>query len=627
MQLDNNGTVIAFDEEKNGATDFHARTFDRKSDLTAFGIAANWQASDELLLKFDVSTSTSNLKDPNGNANTMSNIGYWNKVSWDHTQGNDLPSLGDYDQPSTITSGGGAGFTSGHYLDPANPMTNVMLHSGSNIKDEVTQAKIDGQYSLDVGPLTALSFGVLASSQTKNVKNFNNDGAACGPDRTDGEDGGAFCYSPYVDVPDEYFSTFDAGSDFLSGLSGTVPTQWLQHDPDKMFAFLDAQAKAGGANWDASNSFTYDNSNPAQSYIVEEDVIEAYVNVDFEGEVGEMPWSANIGLRYSQTDVKVSGNQETLTGLEFQDPTAFRGVYQAVTTMHSSTDYSNVLPNINVNLELTEDLLARVAYSQSLTRPTLSQMTPAVTIDTIRPAGNLASSSGNSALEPFESDNIDLSLEWYYDEGSYISAGYFRKDVENFIVTSYQPQTYAGVTDPSTGNDTSATDAADSIAEFTLSMPSNGQDTTVDGFELAVQHNFGDSGFGIMANMTLVDSDAELNVNDLTQSFALTGLSDSQNLVGYYEKHGIQLRLAYNQREGFLQSLDQPSGGSEPTFVEDYHQFDFSGSYDINKHITVFFEGTNITGEETLKHGRYSNQFLLAQDTGARYAFGVRGSF
>jgi outer membrane receptor protein involved in Fe transport len=142
-----------------------------------------------------------------------------------------------------------------------------------------------------------------------------------------------------------------------------------------------------------------------------------------------------------------------------------------------------------------------------------------------------------------------------------------------------------------------------------------------------VQHNFGETGFGIMANLTVVDSDAELDVTDLNQSFALTGLSNSKNLVAYYEKYGVQLRLAYNQRDGFLQSLSQPSGGTEPTFVEDYHQFDFSGSYDFNEHLTVFFEGTNITGEETLKHGRYSNQFLLAQDTGPRYALGVRATF
>jgi len=332
-------------------------------------------------------------------------------------------------------------------------------------------------------------------------------------------------------------------------------------------------------------------------------------------------------VRYSQTDVTVKGEQQTLISLRFQDPTAFSPTFEGLAPISESSDYDNLLPNVNFNLELTEDLLARFAYSQTITRPTLAQMTPAVAIGATRPGGVLKSSSGNSALKPFESDNIDLSLEWYYDEGSYASVGYFRKDVENFIVTSHRPVTYPGVTDPSTGNDTTAADAADEIAQFTLTLPDNGQDTTVDGFELAVQHNFGETGFGIMANLTVVDSDAELDVTDLNQSFALTGLSNSKNLVAYYEKYGVQLRLAYNQRDGFLQSLSQPSGGTEPTFVEDYHQFDFSGSYDFNEHLTVFFEGTNITGEETLKHGRYSNQFLLAQDTGPRYALGIRATF
>ncbi|MCP4323196.1 MAG: TonB-dependent receptor [Alteromonadales bacterium] len=627
IQLDENGSVIAFDETVNGATDFHSRTFDRKSDLTAFGIAAEWQVSDNLALNFDVSTSTSNQSDPNGNANTMSNVGYWNKVSWDHTQGNQLPSLGDFDQPSTIPTspdgkeyGGGEGYVSGHYLDPSNVMSNVMLQNGSDIEDEISQIKMDGQYTLDVGPLTNLSFGVLASSQTKEVKNFDNGPSACGPSDV-------MCYNQNLNVPEEYFTTFDAGSGFLSGLSGTVPTQWLQHDPAKMFAFLNQQISQGGPTWDPDSDFTYDNSSPVSAYTIEEDVIEIYASLDLEGEFGDMPWSANVGVRYAQTDVSVAGQQDTLTSLTFQDPTAFTANYGATAIISENSDYDNLMPNVNFNLELTENLLARFAYSQSITRPTLSQISPAEVIGSTRPGGILTSSAGNSALKPFESDNIDLSLEWYYDEGSYLSGGYFQKDVANFIVTSFRPTTYAGVTDPSTGDDSTDADSNDEIAQFTLSYPTNGRDTTVDGFEIAVQHAFGESGFGVMANMTVVNSDAELDVNDLEQSFALTGLSDSQNFIVYYEKYGIQLRLAYNQRDGFLQSLDQPSGGSEPTFVEEYHQFDFSGSYDFNEHVTVFFEGTNITGEETLKHGRYANHFLSAQDTGARYSFGVRGSF
>ncbi len=618
--LDENGTIVSFDEERNGATDFHARTFDRESEMKAFGLNADWQVNDKLALNVDFSSSMSDLIDPQGNANTMSNVGYWNKVSWDHSQGNTLPSLADFDKEGTITKGGGEGRTVEHYLNPANLMTNVMLHSGSHVEDKVTQLKLDGHYDIDLGALMSLRFGLLSTAQEKDIQNFDNGAQACGP-----ED--AFCYNTLVNVPDEYFSTFDAGASFLNGLTGTVPTQWLQHDPANMFAFLDTQAKTGGANWSADSNFTYDNLLPQQAYIVEEDVTELYVNADFEGEIGDMPWSGNLGLRYSQTKVKVSGEQRTLTGLVFQDPTAFKPVYEGLTPLSESSDYSNLLPNINFNLEVNDDVIARFAYSKSLTRPTLSQMAPAVSIGATRPGGILNSSSGNSALNPFEADNIDLSVEWYYDEVSYLSAGYFRKNVENFIVSAHRTVTYSGVTDPSTGDDSTAADVNDTLAQFTLSLPDNGQDTSVAGFELAVQHNFGDSGFGVMANLTLVDSDAELDINNLSQSFALTGLSNSKNLVAYYEKYGLQLRLAYNQRDGFLQSLSQPSGGTEPTFVRDYHQFDFSGSYDVTENLTVFFEGTNITGEETLKHGRYSNQFLLAQDTGPRYALGIRANF
>lgn len=44
--------------------------------------------------------------------------------------------------------------------------------------------------------------------------------------------------------------------------------------------------------------------------------------------------------------------------------------------------------------------------------------------------------SGNFVLELFKLDNLDLLLEYYYDEVSYVLIGYFRKLVLNFIVNS-----------------------------------------------------------------------------------------------------------------------------------------------------------------------------------------------
>ena len=39
-------------------------------------------------------------------------------------------------------------------------------------------------------------------------------------------------------------------------------------------------------------------------------------------------------------------------------------------------------------------------------------------------------------MKPLESKNFDLSFEWYYGEGSFLSVGYFRKDIDNYIGTS-----------------------------------------------------------------------------------------------------------------------------------------------------------------------------------------------
>ncbi len=46
---------------------------------------------------------------------------------------------------------------------------------------------------------------------------------------------------------------------------------------------------------------------------------------------------------------------------------------------------------------------------------------------------NPTANASNPHLEPLESDNIDLSVEWYFADASYLSAGFFHKKVANFI--------------------------------------------------------------------------------------------------------------------------------------------------------------------------------------------------
>ena len=104
--------------------------------------------------------------------------------------------------------------------------------------------------------------------------------------------------------------------------------------------------------------------------------------------------------------------------------------------------------------------------------------------------------------------------------------------------------------------------------------------------------------------------------------FALVGLSDSANAVLFYDKHGIQARLAYNWRDKFLSG-----GGANPTYVEAYGQLDGSASYEFRKGMTVFVEGINLTGSKRRGHQRHVNNVTFVSPGFARYTAGVRLAF
>lgn len=161
---------------------------------------------------------------------------------------------------------------------------------------------------------------------------------------------------------------------------------------------------------------------------------------------------------------------------------------------------------------------------------------------------------------------------------------------------------------------------------YTVTQPRNQREAIVDGWELAVQHTFGDTGFGFVANATFVDADVEVNPNTLDAQFALTGLSDSANFIGFYDKDGIQARIAYNWRDEFLNGFGM-TGSNLARFTEEYSQWDFNASYDVNENYTVFVEGINITGETFREHTIRRNMLLNAQQTGPRYMIGFRGDF
>ena len=244
---------------------------------------------------------------------------------------------------------------------------------------------------------------------------------------------------------------------------------------------------------------------------------------------------------------------------------------------------------------------------------------------------------GNPALLPYKSKNIDLSAEWYYGRDSYLSVGYFHKNVSNFISTTIVDQTAFGLRTPVGGPRYNAAIAAgavtaaeirdyiatnfpgtvvitpsgqvliqslpeDPLLNFEITTPTNSdQKAKIHGWEFDVQHSFWNTGFGAILNYTIVNGSAKFD-NSLPSSvfqFALEGLSDSANAVLFYDKYGIQARLAYNWRDKFLASS---GAGRNPSYVEAYGQIDGSASYEFRKGITAFVEVINLTGSKRRGH-------------------------
>lgn len=283
-----------------------------------------------------------------------------------------------------------------------------------------------------------------------------------------------------------------------------------------------------------------------------------------------------------------------------------------------------MLPTLNAKINLTNDVIARVAASKTLTRPNLSDLQAKLSYDTLRP-NNLVASSGNPDLKPYVSTNFDLSLEWYYNRGGYATLALFQKTVHDYIVTMFADEQLP------VGN--SSGDFPNGTATFRVKRPRNVETAKVKGLEVAFQHSLNYlpapwDGFGFGANATFVDGPSTLSPGDpdTTRSFALEGVGNSQNVMVFYEKGPFGVRASYNHRDDYLQSAFNGEG-NEPLFVRGSGQLDAQASYRIGEHVSVTLEGSNITDTPFETYGRYENQWISHVETGPRYSLGLRANF
>ncbi|UAL11770.1 TonB-dependent receptor [Caulobacter segnis] len=170
--------------------------------------------------------------------------------------------------------------------------------------------------------------------------------------------------------------------------------------------------------------------------------------------------------------------------------------------------------------------------------------------------------------------------------------------------------------------------STDPLFNFQVARPINNRTGKIHGFEIAAQHFFGDTGFGVSGAYTMVRGDVAFDngASPGQDQFALLGLSDTANATLIYDKHGISARIAYNWRDKFLQATNR-GNDRNPVYVAPFGQLDFNVSYDITPKLAVSLEGINLTKESLRTYGRDPNQLWFAQELDRRFLLGARYRF
>lgn len=330
-----------------------------------------------------------------------------------------------------------------------------------------------------------------------------------------------------------------------------------------------------------------------EDFTADEDIYAAYLM----GTIDRGPWRLIAGLRAERTDYSARGN-----ALEFDEAGDL-----SVSPRRVDADYTNVMPGLHVRYEPRDDLVVRGAWTNTIARPSFSDISPRFRVD----RDDAEIDMGNPDLDPYESSNFDLLADWYPSNRAVVSAGLFYKDIDDYI---------ADFTAPGTGQ----------FAGFEMTRPVNATDASVFGFEANAQHSLDFiapalTGFLVGANLTLLDTDFEIAERP-GESFDLPQAADEAgNLYLGYEVQGLSARLSYSFRGEYLEEI-----GESPAFdifVAESNQLDLVVGYRFADAYEVRFEASNLLDDPLELYQGSSGNVFQFEEYGRSFSLGLTGRF
>jgi iron complex outermembrane recepter protein len=399
-------------------------------------------------------------------------------------------------------------------------------------------------------------------------------------------------------------SDFAGGSlpdDFLDNIAlpGTL-TNYFNVDTGKLQQILFSQPAANRARV----------ANPPENYAINEKSYGGYVMVKV-GEPQVQKLHANIGLRVIHTEQTSSGN---LLGVPAGSPGAIDnpfGTYAPVTVKRNYTDF---LPAVNVWFDLNPQTVLRFGAGRSIARPDYTDIVPRVSLN----PGTLTGDGGDPSVNRYESDDYNLSLEYYPDRETIFAAALYYKNIASYIVNRTVQETFPVQTTTPNLSRCAVVNAGQQLYNclFDINRRSNGSGGRNFGVELQASRRI-IGPFGAMLNYTY--SDAKSDSGDPIPGNSKHAL----NLTGYFENDWLSLRASYTYRSKFFINIDRAS----PLNQGKTESLDASASLKITDYLSLTADAVNLTNAKIYQYAGTETRYRALYDNGRIFYAGFRVKF
>jgi len=412
------------------------------------------------------------------------------------------------------------------------------------------------------------------------------------------------------------FATFDF-ADYLRQSDNTVSDFDMPYTPDTRRMISEAMSDSPNFIRDTSNARRLNSLN--NDYTASEDSIEGYAMAEIQ---------AGPKLRLTG-GVRVEHTQFEATTPVY-DPADLPLANRADETITHSNDYTVVLPGFHLRYEARNNVVARAAYTHTYGRPAFREMVAVTSFDEV----NNTIATGNPYLKPYNSENWDVSFEYFGKDAAYLQVAFFYKKVENFVLetgeTIFGSDGFPGLElDP---NET-----------YTVSTFSNAHDGVNRGVEVAGRYRFTSlprplDGLYFDGSVTYTDSNGKY-ADRPGEDLPTYGASEWLYFVGLgYQRDRFSIFLSYRFRDQYLEgleSVDQQNRelGFPPDAADDWwgpeRYWNLETSYRVSERLKVYFNVSNL-----FEYRNYSTQSPPAnrypEDSywhKRRFAVGLKGSF